>query len=95
MNCTIVGEAEDGEQAVALYKQPFPDLVLLNLEMPRMNGIQTLRALFALDAKARIVVCTSVGHEDVIEDCLLAGALDYVRKDKMDEILGRLELYLG
>jgi len=94
MNCTIVGEAEDGEQAVALYKQPFPDLVLLNLEMPRMNGIQTLKALLALNARAKIIMCTSVGHQDVVEDCLLAGAVDYIRKDKMDEIPARLEPYL-
>ena len=94
LNCKIVGEAEDGEQAVALYQPPFPDLVLLDIEMPRMNGIQTLKALLALNARAKIIMCTSVGHQDVVEDCLLAGAVDYIRKDKMDEIPARLEPYL-
>ena len=71
-----------------------PDLVLLDIIMPTMNGIYTLRALLAQNPRAKAIMCTTVDNKEVIEDCLMAGAVDYICKDKLDEIPARLQPYL-
>lgn len=94
LGCEIVGEGEDGQQGVELFKQLAPDLVLLDIEMPKMSGIAALKAIIDANPKAQVVMCTTVGNVDVIDDCLMSGAVDFIRKDRLDEIPARLAPYL-
>ena len=84
----IVGAATDGEQAVALTAEHTPDVVLMDLEMPKLDGIQATAAIAGTDGLTRVVVLTSFSDRDRILDALDAGAVGYMLKDaEPDELL--------
>lgn len=74
-------EAANGAEAVELYKQHQPDLVLLDVNMPIMDGVQALGQIMQLDASAVVVMLTSLANRQTVEDCQRLGAVDYIRKD--------------
>ena len=73
-------EAADGAEAVSLYKQQRPDAVLLDITMPKMNGMEALRAILEYDRDARIAMVTAMGQQQVIMDAIRTGAKDFVVK---------------
>jgi NarL family two-component system response regulator LiaR len=77
----VVGEAADGTTAVALAERTRPDVVLLDLVMPGLDGVETMRALRRRVPSARIVVLTSYHGDDLIYRTIRAGALSYLLKD--------------
>ncbi len=77
----IVGEAEDGAQAVHLARTLQPDVILLDLIMPRMDGIAAINAIKREDPDARILVLTSFAEEEKVFAAIRAGALGYLLKD--------------
>ena len=92
LGANIVGEAENGEVALEVFRQHRPDLVLLDIQMPVKNGINTLKEILAEDSAANVVMLTSVSDTMVVDDCIIAGAKDYIRKDlELDVIKQRLE----
>ena len=95
----VVGEAADGRKAVELFDTTSPDLVLLDINMPVMDGIAALRALRAKSDEVAIVMLTSLASADVVEQCLDAGADYHLRKDLplaelKEEILGTWRAHL-
>jgi len=80
LGCEVAGEAENGADGVELFKSERPDLTLLDIEMPIKNGIDTLKAILKIDPDAQVVMLTSVDNTFVAEDCILAGAKDYLNK---------------
>lgn len=76
----VAGEAAGGDDALALYGQLRPDVVLLDLEMPDMDGISVLRRLREVDAAARVVVFTAFDTDERILGALQAGAKGYLLK---------------
>ena len=70
----------DGPQGIAIYKEHRPDIVLLDLGLPRMNGLEILRRLKTFDENAKIIVLTGYGSEESAELALRYGASDYIRK---------------
>jgi NarL family two-component system response regulator LiaR len=76
----IVGEAADGEQAVALVKQHVPAVVLLDLLMPKMDGLTALRAIKEISPSTQVIILTSHQGDDELFDAIKAGALSYVLK---------------
>jgi two-component system chemotaxis response regulator CheY len=76
----IIGEAEDGEQAVEQYKKLQPDLVTMDVVMPKMNGIEALKAIKGADPSARVVMCTAVGQEQMVKLAIKTGAKGYIVK---------------
>ncbi|MFI3309198.1 MULTISPECIES: two-component system response regulator NarL [Ewingella] len=83
----VIGEASNGEQGVELAKQLDPDLILLDLNMPGMNGLDTLDKMRQTDLSGRIVVFSVSNHEDDVVTALKRGADGYLLKDMEPEDL--------
>ncbi|HSG45220.1 MAG TPA: response regulator transcription factor [Anaerolineales bacterium] len=88
----VVGEAESGEAAVQMVSELIPDIVLLDLIMPGMDGVETTRQIKKITPRTQVVVLTSY-HEDVhIFPALKAGAISYILKDmKMERLVDALQ----
>ena len=85
-------EAANGAEAVELYKLHQPDLVLLDVNMPVLDGVQALTQIRAFDPEAIVVMLTSLANRQTVEDCARLGAADYIRKDMpRDEMKARFE----
>ncbi len=88
-NPTIV-EAANGEEAVVLYGQHRPDLVLLDVNMPILDGLGALEKITADDPNAVVVMLTSLATRHVVERCLELGAVNFVRKDTPKETMAKV-----
>lgn len=76
----VVAEAENGAEALERYAQVHPDLVTLDLVMPVMDGIATLKELTRRDPGCRVIVCSSMGQKALVVEALNAGAYDFIVK---------------
>lgn len=76
----VAAEAGNGKQAVEAYQQTRPDLVIMDITMPLMDGIAAVREIIAEDPAARIVMCSALGQQELIIEALEAGARDFVVK---------------
>jgi CheY-like chemotaxis protein len=74
-------QAANGEEALEVYENERPVLVLLDVNMPRVDGIETLRRLKLLDPECTVVMLTSLVNRQTVEACLHLGAVAYLRKD--------------
>ncbi len=81
---TVV-EAPDGAAALQAYAREQPDLVLLDVNMPRLDGLQTLQALRQQDPDCLVIMLTSLVNRQTVEECLRLGAAGYLRKDTPQE----------
>ncbi len=86
---TIVGEATDGANAIAAFRELRPDVALLDMVMPRMDGVETLKVILSEFPGARILILTSFSDDDMVFPAIKAGALGYLLKDSMPEELIR------
>lgn len=76
----IVGEAENGEEAVRFFNELRPDIVIMDLAMPGMSGIEAMKAIRMDDPKARVVMASSLGQQHLVIEALRAGAVDFFIK---------------
>ncbi|RKZ21899.1 two-component system response regulator [bacterium] len=76
----IVGEAENGAQAVEKYKELKPDLVTMDIIMPDMSGIDAVKEIMKIDPNAKIIMVSAMGHQTLVVEAIQAGAKDYVVK---------------
>ena len=76
----IVGEADNGEQAIAAYNTHQPDLVTMDIVMPELGGIDALKNILADNPAARIIVCSALGQKNLILEAINAGARDFIVK---------------
>lgn len=83
----LVGEAEDGKQALKLNQELHPDVILMDLMMPEMDGIACIKEIKAGSPEARILVLTNFAGEDMIFPAIKAGAIGYHLKDSSPEAL--------
>ncbi len=84
----IVGEAKRGDEALAAYQRRRPGVVLMDLQLPGLGGVQATAALCAHDPQARILIYSTFAHDDEVQSALDAGALGYVQKSaSRDELL--------
>jgi NarL family two-component system response regulator LiaR len=93
----IVGEAANGIEAVALARSTQPDIVLLDLVMPEMDGIQATPKIIACSPRSRVIILTSFGEDDKVLPAIRAGAQGYLLKDiPPNELVHAVrEAYLG
>lgn len=83
-------EAEKGIQAIEIYKKEKPNLVILDIAMGGMTGLEVLQELMDLDKEARIIMCSSIGKEEVIQKALSLGAREFLVKPFKPEKLSEL-----
>jgi two-component system chemotaxis response regulator CheY len=76
----VAGEANDGEEAVALYLQEKPDLVTLDIVMPKLDGVSALKQIMRHDPQARVVMVSAVNQKEKLAECIQAGAIDFIVK---------------
>ena len=76
----VVGEASDGMEAIMLYQKLRPDLVTMDVVMPRMSGLEATRAILKMDNEARIVIISAMGAESLVMEAVNVGAKDYILK---------------
>ncbi|MDA8233834.1 MAG: response regulator [Clostridia bacterium] len=77
---TIVGEAENGVQAVEKFKETRPDLTTMDITMPEMDGITAVKEIRKIDPKSRIIMCSAMGQQAMVIDAIQAGAKDFIVK---------------
>jgi NarL family two-component system response regulator LiaR len=83
----LVGEARDGQQALYLCEQLEPDVILMDMVMPRMDGVAATRAIRERWPQVQIIALTSFKDKDMVQDALRAGAISYLLKDvSVDEL---------
>ena len=76
----VVDEAANGQEAVEKYTLHQPDLVLMDVTMPVMDGIMATRTITCGDPDAKVVLCTALSHEAVVDQAMRAGAKDFIVK---------------
>lgn len=76
----VVGEAEDGYQAVEQYMLSKPDLVTMDITMPEMDGIAAVKEIKSQDPAARVIMCSAMGQQAMVIDAIQAGAKDFIVK---------------
>ena len=76
----VIGEAQNGSEAVEKYTQLRPELVTMDIVMPEKSGIEALKEIVAIDGSARIIICSALGQESLIMEALEAGARDFIVK---------------
>jgi two-component system chemotaxis response regulator CheY len=75
-----VFQAENGATAVSMYKEMQPDVVLMDVTMPEMDGLTALKEIVGFDAKARVIMLTALGQESVVLEAVKSGARDFIVK---------------
>jgi two-component system chemotaxis response regulator CheY len=77
---TVAGEAENGLKAVEKYNELKPDLVLMDITMPEMDGIQALKQIKSVDPSASIIMCSAMGQQAMVIEAIQSGAKDFIVK---------------
>jgi two-component system, chemotaxis family, chemotaxis protein CheY len=76
----VVGEAQDGQQAVEKYKELTPDLVTMDITMPEMDGIAAMKEIKSQYPDAKVIMCSAMGQQAMVIDAIQAGAKDFIVK---------------
>ena len=92
----IVGEAENGAKAVEKYAELKPDLVLMDITMPEMDGIEASKKIKAADANASIIMCSAMGQQAMVIESIQSGAKDFIVKPfQADRVLEAVQKVVG
>ena len=76
----VIGEASNGEQAISLYQDTRPDVVLMDITMPGMDGLTALEKIREIDPAARVIICSALGQQRLIVQAIQLGAKDFIVK---------------
>ena len=91
----VVSEVESGYEAVQKYAEVKPDFVMMDIVMPRMDGISAIKSIKIIDPEARIIIVSSIGSRDKVLQALHAGALNFVLKpfqpEQIIDVLQKIE----
>jgi two-component system chemotaxis response regulator CheY len=92
----VIGEAENGKEAIEAYKELTPDLVILDITMPIMDGIEALKGIKIENPKANVVMCSAMGQQAMVMEAIKNGAKDFIVKPfKSDRVIESLNKALG
>ena len=88
----VVGEASNGLEAVEKFRSLRPDLIMLDITMPQMNGLEAMRKIFSIDPQARLIMCSALGQQNLIVEAIRAGVKDFIVKPfKPERMLSAIE----
>ena len=76
----VVAEASDGVEAIEQFKKHHPDVATMDIVMPRRSGIDAVKGIIEIDPGARVVMCSALGQETLVQEALQAGARDFIVK---------------
>lgn len=89
-------EAQDGQEGLDKYKSEKPDLVLMDITMPIMDGITSLQEIKKFDANAVVVMCSALGQQTMVMNSIKSGAKDFIVKPyQPDKILATIKRFIG
>lgn len=92
----IAGEAENGLKAVEKYSETKPDLVLMDITMPEMDGIQALKKIKEMDGDAKVIMCSAMGQQAMVIESIQSGAKDFIVKPfQADRVLEAVKKVVG
>ena len=92
----VAGEAENGLKAVEKYNEIKPDLVLMDITMPEMDGIQALKKIRENDSSALVIMCSAMGQQAMVIESIQAGAKDFIVKPfQADRVLEAVKKVVG
>ena len=92
----IAGEAENGAKAVEKYNELKPDLVLMDITMPEMDGIQALKKIKETDPNASVIMCSAMGQQSMVIESIQSGAKDFIVKPfQADRVLEAVQKVVG
>jgi len=92
----VIGEAENGAKAIEKYKELLPDLVIMDITMPEVDGIQAVKEIRKIDSNAKIVMCSAMGQQAMVIEAIQAGAKDFIVKPfQADRVLEAVKKVLG
>lgn len=80
LGCAEVFEAADGEEAIAQYEAKKPDIIFMDIVMPKKDGIEALKGILEINSKAKVIMASSVGTQSYLKDAIKAGATDFLQK---------------
>ena len=92
----VAGEAENGAKAVEKYAELKPDLVLMDITMPEMDGIEALKKIKASDPSASVIMCSAMGQQAMVIESIQSGAKDFIVKPfQGDRVLEAVQKVVG
>lgn len=92
----IVGEAENGQKAIEKYKELKPELVIMDITMPEVDGIQAVKEIKTFDPQAKVIMCSAMGQQAMVIESIQAGAKDFIVKPfQNDRIVEAVKKVLG
>lgn len=90
----VIGEAENGLEAVRKYKELKPDIVTMDITMPEMTGIEALKEIIKIDPKAKVVMLSAMEQESMVKEAILSGAKNFIVKPFTETILLKILVQL-
>ncbi len=93
---TISGEAENGARAIERFKELNPDLVIMDITMPEVDGIQAVKEIKKINGAAKIIMCSAMGQQAMVIEAIQAGAKDFIVKPfQAERIIEAVKKVLG
>ncbi len=92
----VLGEAENGAKAIEKYKELSPDLVIMDITMPEVDGIQAVKEIKKINPNAKIVMCSAMGQQAMVIESIQSGAKDFIVKPfQADRVLEAVKKAVG
>lgn len=92
----VLGEAENGARAIEKYKELNPDLVIMDITMPEVDGIQAVKEITKMNSSAKVVMCSAMGQQAMVIEAIQAGAKDFIVKPfQADRVIEAVKKALG
>jgi len=92
----VAGEAENGARAIEKYKELIPDLVIMDITMPEVDGIQAVKEIKKINGDSKIIMCSAMGQQAMVIESIQAGARDFIVKPfQADRVIEAVKKVIG